>query len=102
MFKVCKFVVVVIVYGKIVVVGGYSDMLILLNIEVFCEMFDLYIKEWSLVVSFVFLCGVCGIVSMDDIIYVFGGKNEEYFLKIVECFDVYYNEWYEFVVMLNN
>lgn len=88
MFKVCRFVVVVIVYGKIFVVGGYSDLLVILNIEVFCEMFNFSINEWSLVVSFVFLCVVCGIVSMGDVIYLFGGRNEEYVLKIVMCFDV--------------
>lgn len=102
MFKVRRFVVVVIVYGKIFVVGGYSDLLVILNIEVFCEMFDFSINEWSLVVSFVFLRVVCGIVSMGDIIYLFGGRNEEYVLKIVMRFDVQRNEWYEVVVMLNS
>lgn len=72
-FNVCMFVVVVVLNGKIIVVGGFSVMKFLKVMEVFCEMFDLCINEWSLVLSFVILCVVCGIVSIDDIIYLFGG-----------------------------
>lgn len=102
MSKARKFAAAATAHGKIVVVGGYSDMSTSLNTEVSCEMFDPHTKEWSLVASPAFPRGACGIVSMDDIIYVFGGKNEEYFLKTVERFDVHHNEWHEFAVMPNN
>ena len=42
----------------------------------------------------------CGIVSVDDTVYVFGGENEEVFLDSVECFDVKHNEWHEVDVTL--
>ena len=89
-------------HGKIVVVGGYSDLSPSLNTEVSCEMFDPSTNEWSLVVSPAFPRAACGIVSMDDIIYLFGGRNEEYFMKTVECFDVRHNEWREFAVIPNS
>jgi len=34
-----------------------------------------------------------GIVSIDDIVYLFGGENEEFLIGYVECFDVKNNEW---------
>ena len=86
-------------HGKIVVVGGYSDLSASLNTEVSCEMFDPRTNEWSLVASPAFPRAACDIVSMDDIIYLFGGRNEEHFLKTVERFDIQCNEWREVALM---
>lgn len=102
MSKARRFAAAATAHGKIVVVGGYSDMSASLNTEVSCEMFDPDTNEWSLVASPAFPRGACGIVSMDDIIYLFGGRNEEYFLKTVERFDVQHNEWHEVAVMPNS
>ncbi|KAL9979241.1 hypothetical protein ACROYT_G016873, partial [Oculina patagonica] len=63
--------------GKIVVVGGYSDMSDSLTTEASCETFDPSTNEWSLVTSPAFPRAACGIVSMDDIIYLVGGRNEK-------------------------
>jgi len=102
MSKARRFPAAATAHGKIVVVGGYSDLSASLNTEVSCEMFDPCTNEWSLVASPAFPRAACGIVSMDDIIYLFGGRNEEYFLKTVERFDIQRNEWREVVVMPNS
>ena len=102
MSKARRFAAAATAHGKIVVVGGYSDMSASLNTEVSCELFDPDTNEWILVTSPAFPRGACGIVSMDDIIYLFGGRNEEYFLKTVERFDVQHNEWHEVAVMPNS
>ena len=85
--------------GKILVVGGYSDMSDSLATEASCEIYDPSTNQWSLVSSPAFPRAACGIVSMDDKIYLFGGRNEEQFMKTVDCFDVQCNEWHEFAEM---
>ena len=37
--------------------------------------------------------GSCGIVSVDNTVYVFGGMNEEEVLRSVECFDIKQKKW---------
>ena len=64
-----------------------------LTTEASCEMFNPSTNEWSLVSSPAFPRAACGIVSMDDIIYLFGGRNEEFFMTNIECFDIKRNEW---------
>lgn len=97
--KARRFAAAATARGKIVVVGGYSDVSPSLNTEASCEMFDPSTNEWSLVSSPAFPRAACGIVSMDDIIYLFGGRNEEHLMKTVERFDVQRNEWREVAVM---
>lgn len=84
------FVVVVIINGKIIVVGGYSDMGFI-RIEEICEIFDKSLNQWSLVLSFIVLRVVCGIVSVKSVVYLFGGediKNFVYKFDSVECYIV--------------
>lgn len=102
MSKARRFPAAATAHGKIVVVGGYSDLSASLNTEVSCEMFNPHTNAWSLIASPAFPRAACGIVSMDDIIYLFGGRNEEYFLKTVERFDIQRNEWREVAVMPNS
>ena len=97
-----RFAAAATAHGKIVVVGGYSDMSASLNTEASCEMFNPSTNEWSLVASPAFPRAACSIVSMGDIIYLFGGRNEEYDLKTVMRFDVQSNEWREVAVMPNS
>ena len=85
--------------GKIVVVGGYSNMSDSITTEASCEMFDPRTNEWSLVSSPAFPRAACGIVSMDDLIYLFGGKNEQNFMQTVDCFDVKHNKWHEVAII---
>lgn len=99
--RVRRFAAAATASGKIVVVGGYSDMSSLTT-EATCEMFNPSANEWSLVTSPAFPRAASGIVSIDDIIYLFGGRNEEDYMKTVECFDVQRNEWHEVAVMPNN
>jgi len=82
---------------RIVVVGGFCEMgaLTEARLEPTCEMFDPCQNEWSLVSSPKVPRAGCGIVSVDDTVYVFGGENEEDFLDSVECFNVKHNEWHE-------
>ena len=101
MSKARRFAAAATAHGKIVVVGGYSDIASL-NTEVSCEMFNPSTNEWSLVASPAFPRAACGIVSMGDIIYLFGGRNEEYVLRTVMHFDVQSNEWREVAVMPNS
>ena len=79
--------------GKIIVVGGFSAMKPSKVMEVSCEMFDPCTNEWSLVSSPAISRAACGIVSIDDIIYLFGGQHEECCMETVESFDLKQNEW---------
>ena len=40
-------------------------------------------------------------VSIDDIVYLFGGENERNYLRSVECFDIKRNRWCEIEAMPN-
>lgn len=97
--KARRFAAAATASGKIVVVGGFSGMS--LTTEASCEMFNPSTNEWSLISSPAMPRAACGIVSMDDIIYLFGGRNEEYFMKTIECFDVKLNEWHVVDVIPN-
>ena len=77
---------------KIVVIGGYFGIG---EAATTCELFDPCLNQWSLVSSPKVPRPDCGIVSVDDIVYVFGGENEESILDSVECFDAKCNEWHE-------
>lgn len=70
------------------------------DVEFICEVFDFCVNQWSLVVSFVVLRVVCVIASVDEIVYVFGGDNQETYLDGIEMFDVKFNEWYEVFCIL--
>ena len=77
---------------KIIVVGGFGDMTAT-TIEPSCEMFELSTNQWSLVSSPLKPRAAHGIVSIEDVIYLFGGENEIAYEDTVECFDVKNNEW---------
>jgi len=81
---------------KIVVIGGYFGIGEATTMEPTCELFDPCLNQWSLVSSPKVPRTACGIVSVDDIVYVFGGENEEEsILDSMECFDAKRNEWHE-------
>jgi len=94
MAKVRRFAAAATVCEKIVVVGGFGDMTYT-TIEPSCEMFEPSMKQWSLVSSPLYPRAAHGIVSIDDIVYLFGGENEEFLVPSVESFDVKNNEWKE-------
>ena len=78
---------------KIVVVGGFGDMTVT-TIEPSCEMFEPSTKQWSLVCSPLNRPRAAhGVVSIGDIVYVFGGESESTHEMAVECFDVKNDEW---------
>lgn len=85
--------------GKIIVVGGFSAMEPSKAVEASCEVFDPCTNEWSLVTSPVIPRAACGTVSIDDIIYLFGGQHEEHFMNTVESFDLKHNEWRDVATM---
>lgn len=93
MFNVRYFVVVVIIFGgKILVVGGYRDMEFKV-IEVSCEIFDLMVNQWSLVVNLVVFRVVCGIVNFDNYVYFFGGEDfnqdgDLIYYDGIECYSI--------------
>jgi len=83
---------------KIFVVGGYFEMGDITEemIEPTCELFDPCLNQWSLVSIPKVPRAGCGIVSVDDTVYVFGGQDGNgRFLDSVECFDAKCNEWHE-------
>ena len=80
--------------GKIFVIGGYCDDHET-NVEHSCEIFDAHLNEWSLVSSPKIPRCNCGIVSVDDMVYIFGGEDTDEWLESVECFDFKSNEWKE-------
>ena len=90
------------VSGKIVVVGGYCEIgaLTAAKIEPSCEIFDPFLNQWSVVSSPKVPRGACGILTVDNTVYVFGGQGEGGFLDSVECFDVKCNEWHELAVTM--
>lgn len=81
--------------GKIIVVGGYSDMGFT-RIEETCEIFDKSLNQWSLVSSPTVPRAACGIVSVKSAVYLFGGEdtnNSVYKLDSVECYIVQEDKW---------
>ncbi|XP_078365197.1 kelch-like protein 24 [Oculina patagonica] len=86
---------------RIVAVGGFGDMS-RLTIEPSCEVFELNTNQWSLV-SIPGVPRACGsAVSINDMIYLFGGEDEEECLATVECFDIRSNKWHEMANMPNH
>ena len=81
--------------GKIVVVGGFRAMEYFPSSEVepTCEVFDPCLNQWSLLPSPNVPRAACGIVSVDDTVYVFGGYSGGSTLDSVECYDAECNEW---------
>lgn len=64
------------------------------EIEPTCEMFDPCVNQWSLLPSPNVPRAACGIVSVGDTVYIFGGySNEGSTLDSVECYDAECNEW---------
>lgn len=97
--KARRFAAAAVSNGKIIVVGGFSAMAPSQTIESSCEMFNPSTTEWSLVSSPAIPRAACGIVSFDDMIYLFGGRHEGHLMKTVERFDVKRNEWRDIAVM---
>lgn len=84
----------VITGRKILVVGGFSDM----NydtIETCCEIFDRSLNQWSLVSSPTVPRAACGIVSVGNCVYLFGGDDgsKQNKLNSVESYDVQEDKW---------
>ena len=77
---------------KIVLVGGFGDMTDT-TIEPSCEIFEPRTNQWSLVSSPGMPRAAHCAVSINGIVYLFGGEDEEKYLLGVECFDVASNEW---------
>ena len=90
--KARRFAAATIVCEKILVVGGFGDMTAT-TIEPSCEMFEPTTNQWSLVSSPLNPRAAHGVVSIDDIVYLFGGENESAYEIAVECFDVKHNAW---------
>ncbi|KAL9951797.1 hypothetical protein ACROYT_G044526 [Oculina patagonica] len=79
--------------GKIFVAGGYGDMT-WQTIEGSCEMFDPGVNEWSLVSSPIVPRAVCGVISFDNHVYLFGGEDTSSKLDIVERYNVLNDKWH--------
>jgi len=92
MSKVRRFAAAATVFEKIVIVGGFGDMTVT-TIEPSCEMFEPSTKQWSLVSSPLNPRAAHGVVSIDGIVYLFGGEDENTCKGAVECFDLKNNEW---------
>lgn len=80
---------------KILVVGGFSD----LNsntIETSCEIFDKSLNQWSLDSSPFIPRASCGMVSVGNCVYLFGGEDgndEQNKLNSVESYNVQEDKW---------
>ena len=82
------------VCGKIVVVGGFCNIrLSASSVEPTCEVFDPFLNQWSSLSSPNVPRAACGIVSVGDTVYVFGGYGEGSALDSVEHYDAKCNEW---------
>lgn len=77
---------------KIIVVGGYCDM-DCANIVASCEIFDKSLNQWSLVSAPIVPRAACGIVSVDNYVYVFGGENVYDDIDSVECYAIQEDAW---------
>ena len=77
---------------KILVVGGCRDMSCG-TIEVSCEIFNKSLNQWSLVSSPIEPRAACGIVSTENFVYLFGGKDANSELGSVECYVVQEDTW---------
>ena len=84
----------------IIVVGGFGDMSFR-TIEPSCEIYDPITNQWNLVSSPGIPRAACSAVSIDDIVYLFGGEDETDYLERVECFDIKKNKWYVIATLPN-
>ena len=82
----------------IIVVGGFGDMTEI-TMESSCEIYDPVTNQWNLVSSPGIPRAACSAVSIDDIVYLFGGENTANCLNAVECFDIKKDIWYEIETM---
>lgn len=78
--------------GRVIVIGGYSDMSFD-TIETSCEIFDKNLNQWSLVSSPTVPRAACGIVSVGNCVYLFGGEDGNKELDSVECYVVDEDSW---------
>ena len=79
--------------GKIFVVGGFANQSET-SFELTCEMFDPCVNQWSLVSSLNVPRAECGIVCVDETVYVFGGEGDRnYVLNSMECYNAKCNGW---------
>ena len=96
--KVRRFAAAATACEKIIVVGGFGDMTNK-TIEPSCEIFNLSTTQWSLVSSPDRPRASGSIVSVGNVVYLFGGENEKFYHGYVECFDFTSDTWYKKTVM---
>ena len=99
MHKVRRFAATATACEKIVVVGGFGDMTVR-TIEHSCEIFKPSTNEWSLVSSPGCPRAAGSAVSIDDMVYLFGGQNESCYQAVVESFDIRSNKWHRKATMV--
>ena len=80
--------------GKIFVTGGYFDN-DETSVEPSCEIFDPFVNQWSLLPRPCQPRCCFGIVSVDDMVYIFGGEDSEKWVNTFESFDFRSNKWNE-------
>ena len=100
LLKVRRCSAVATVCEKIIVVGGFGDMTAS-TIEPSCEIYHPNTNQWNMVSSPGIPRAACSAVSIDDIVYLFGGENETDYLERVECFDIKKNKWYAIETLQN-
>lgn len=99
--KARRYAAVATVCEKIFTVGGFGD-----NdrdiIQPSCEIYHPNTNQWNLVSSPGIPRAACSAVSINGIVYLFGGESEtDNFMKAVECFDIKTNKWYTIEGMPN-
>lgn len=77
---------------KIIVVGGYADMECE-NLVESCEIFIKSTNEWNIVAGPIVPRAACGIVSIEDCVYLFGGEDGETEIGSVECYSFQGGAW---------
>ena len=78
---------------KIIVVGGYADMECE-NLVESCEIFIKSTNEWNIVAGPIVPRAACGIVSIEDCVYLFGGEDGETEIGSVECYSFQGGAWH--------
>ena len=78
---------------KIIVVGGYADMECE-NLVESCEIFIKSTNEWNIVAGPIVPRAACGIVSIKDFVYLFGGEDGETEIGSVECYSFQGGTWH--------
>ena len=80
--------------GKIFVTGGYFDN-DETSVEPSCKILDPFVNQWSLLPEPCQPRCCFGIVSVDDMVYIFGGEDSEKWVNTFESFDFRSNKWNE-------